>query len=118
MIEIPAEAHDGDLEARWDAIRGKLEANANMLATQGSLVAKDARGRRVWAVRFTEVVAGRRVQRSIYVGNDDVPELIERVRHLLEQYRRQARWADEVEGYARTAARAGKIARLLAAGRR
>ena len=35
-----------DLEARWDAIRRKLDANASVLATRGSLVAKVARGRR------------------------------------------------------------------------
>ena len=60
---------------------------------------------------------GRRVHKSIYIGGDEVPELIERARLRLEEYRRAARWADEVEGYARLAARAGGIARRLASGR-
>jgi len=117
MTEVPAEAHDGDLEARWDAILCKLEANANVLARQGTLVAKDARGRRVWAVRFVADEGGRRAHRSIYIGGDEVPELIERTRLQLQEYRRAARWAEEVEGFARVAARAGGIARLLASSR-
>ncbi len=116
MIEAPAEDHDEDPEARWDAIQRKLEPHADVLARQGTLVAKDARGRRVWAVRFPEMVAGRRVQRSIYIGDRD--ELVERAKGLLEQYRLQGSWADEVEGYARLAARAGGVARLLASSRR
>ncbi len=117
MTEALAEAHDGDLEARWDAILCKLETNADALARQGSLLAKSARGRRVWAVRFVAMEGGRRVQKAIYIGGDEVPELIERTASLLEEYRRMGRWADEVEGYARLAARSGSIARRMAAGR-
>ena len=87
-----------------------------MLARRGTLVAKGARGRRVWAVRFVVMEGGRRVHRSVYVGGD-VPELIERTRSRLEEYRRTGRWADEVERHARLAARAGGIARHMAAGR-
>ncbi len=106
-----------DLQARWDSILRKLEANADALARQGTLVAKSARGRRVWAVRYVGEEGGKRVHRSIYIGGDEVPGLIERTRLQLEEYRRAARWAEEVEGFARVAARAGGIARLLAAGR-
>jgi len=78
---------------------------------------KDARGRRVWVVRYVVRVGGRRVHRSIYIGGDDVPELIERARSLLEEYHRTGRWEYEVEHYARMAARAGGIARHRATGR-
>src|SRR4051794_32078968 len=72
-----------DLEARWAAVELKLEAHADVLAGQGTLVAKHARGRRVWVVRYVVRVDGRRAHRSVYVGGDDVTELIERVRSLL-----------------------------------
>ena len=88
-----------------------------MLARQGTLVAKSTHGRRVWVVRYVGEEGGKRVHRSIYIGGDEVPELIERTRLQLEEYRRAARWADEVEGYARIAARAGDVARRLASGR-
>ena len=106
-----------DPEARWDAIRRKLEANADVLATRGTLVAKEARGRRIWAVRFGVTEGGRRVHKAIYIAGEDRPELIERTRRWLEDRRTSARWADEVQGYARLAARAGGIARRLATGR-
>ncbi len=106
-----------DLQARWDSILRKLEANANVLARQGTLVAKDARGRRVWVVRYVVQYFWMRANKEIYIGGDDVPELIERTRSLLEECRRIGRWADEVERYARLAARAGGIARRTAAGR-
>ena len=51
--------HNADLEARWAVIRQKLEAHAEVLASRGSLVAKQARGRRVWAVRFVVAQGGR-----------------------------------------------------------
>lgn len=117
MTETRTPADVADLETRWATIKLKLEPNAEVLARQGTLVAKFARGRRDWAVRFVVMVGARRVHRSVYVGGDDVPELIERAGALLEGYRRMGRWADEVEGYAGLAARAGGIARRMAAGR-
>ena len=117
MTELRTPTDVSDLEARWDSILHKLEANAHVLATRGTLVTKDARSRRVWAVRFITGEGVRRAHRSIYIGGDEVPGLIARTRLQLEAYRRAARWADEVEGYARIAARAGMIAHLLAAGR-
>jgi hypothetical protein len=105
-----------DLEARWAAIRQKLEAHADVLASRGSLVAKQARGRRVWAVRVVVAQGGRPIHRSIFVGGDEVPELLERTRSLLEEYRLPRRWVEEVQGYARLASRAGSLVRRLAAG--
>ena len=97
-------------------VRRKLEAHAEVLASRGSLVAKQARGRRVWAVRFVVAQGGRSIHRSIFVGGDEMPELLERTRSLLEGYRLPRRWAEDVQGYARLAARAGGLARRLAAG--
>ena len=116
MTETRTPTDVADLETRWVTIKLKLEPNADVLARQGTLVVKEARGRRVWAVRFVAEEGGRRPHKSIYIGGD-VPELIARTGSLLEEYRRMGRWADEVEGYARLAARSGSIARRMAAGR-
>jgi hypothetical protein len=105
------------LEARWAVVRRKLEVHAEVLASRGSLVAKQARGRRVWAVRFIVAQGGRQIHRSIFVGGDELPELLERTRSLLVGYRLPRRWAEDVQGYARLAARAGGLVRRLAAGR-
>ena len=107
----------GELERRWEALRAKLEAHADDLATRGALVSRVASGRKVWRVRLVVRAGGRRVHRAIYVGGDEVPELLERTRSLLEGYRLPRRWAEEVQGYARLAARAGGLVRRLAAGR-
>ncbi len=115
MTETRTPTDVADMEARWATIRLKLEADADVLARQGTLVAKEARDRRVWVVRFVVMEGARRVHKSVYIG--DRPELVERTRSLLEEYRRIGRWADEVERYARMAARAGGIARHMAAGR-
>ncbi|HEY2154168.1 MAG TPA: hypothetical protein VGH33_00965, partial [Isosphaeraceae bacterium] len=60
-----------DLEARWAVIRQRLEPHAEVLASRGSLVAKQARGRRVWAVRFVVADGGRPIHRSIFIGGDE-----------------------------------------------
>ncbi len=117
MTESRTTADVADIDARWATLEPRLEAHAAALATQGTVVSKIARGRRVWVVRFVVREGGRRVHKAIYIGNNDVPELIERACALLEEYRRMGRWADEVEGYARLAARAGGIARHVATGR-
>ena len=111
-------SHSADLERRWAVIRSKLEAHADDLATQGVLVSRVASGRRVWKVRFVVREGGRRVHRAIYVGGDDQPELLERARRLLELYRAQGRWGEEVAAFARFAASViGLARRLPAAGR-
>jgi hypothetical protein len=52
---------------------------------------------------------GRKVQRSIYIGND--PRLVQRVRELLLQYRWRAQWAREAREFARFGAMLSYIAR-------
>jgi hypothetical protein len=96
----------------------KLEAHADNLATQGVLVSRIASGRRVWKVRLVIREGSRRVHRAIYVGGDDQPELLERARRLLELYRAQGRWGEEVAAFARFAAAFIGLARRPPAARR
>ena len=118
MTRATSCSHSADLERRWAALRVKLEAHADDLATQGVLVSRVAAGRRVWKVRFVVREGGRRVHRAIYVGGDDQPELLERARRLLEVYRAQGRWGQEVAAFARFAAAfIGLARRPPAAGR-
>jgi hypothetical protein len=101
-------------ERRWHAVELKLAANAERLADQGGLVAmKSASGRRVWVVRFVDVVDGRKVHRSVYVGGDDRPELLARTRRWLDHCRVRGRVADDVAGCARLAVAACGAARRL-----
>ena len=118
MAATTSRPHSADLERRWAALRAKLEAHADALVTQGVLVSRVASGRRVWKVRLVVRVGGRRVHRAIYVGGDDQPELLERARRLLELYRAQGRWGEEVAAFARFAAAfIGLARRPPAAGR-
>ena len=118
MTRTTSCSHSAELERRWAALRVKLEAHADDLATQGVLVSRVASGRRVWKVRLVVRVGGRRVHRAIYVGGDDQPELLERARRLLEVYRAQGRWGQEVAAFARfAAALIGLARRPPAAGR-
>ena len=75
MTTTTSRSHRADLEHRWAAIKSKLEAHADDLATQGVLVSRVASGRKVWKVRLVVRVGCRRVHRAIYVGGDDQPEL-------------------------------------------
>ncbi|MDG3005475.1 hypothetical protein [Paludisphaera mucosa] len=118
MAEAYPKAGIVGLEARWDAIRAKLEAASPSLLAQGTLVDKKARGRRDWAVRYLVEEGGRCVHKSIYVGGDKASELIERVRRLLEWHRVQGKWASEVEAHAQLTARAGGVLRRMEVGRR
>ncbi len=109
-VQAPEHAQD----RRWDAIERKLAANAERLADQGGLVAmKSASGRRVWVVRFLDVVDGKKVHRSLYVGGDDRPELLTRTRRWLDHCRVKGRVADDVAGYARLAATACGAVRMM-----
>lgn len=113
MIDTPDTAA-GDPERRWPAVEAKLAAHAGRLAEQGGLVAmRSASGRRVWVVRVADVVDGRRVHRSIYVGGGDQPELLGRVRNWLDHCRVNGRVAREVESYAKVAAAACAVVRRL-----
>ena len=116
MTRATSCSHSAEMERRWAALRVKLEAHADDLATQGVLVSRVASGRRVWRVRFVVRVGGRRVHRAVYIGNQ--PELLERARRLLELYRAQGRWGQEVAAFARFAAAfIGLARRPPAAGR-
>ena len=109
---VPAPAHAQ--ERRWHALERKLAANAERLADRGGLVAMtSASGRRVWVVRFVEVVDGAKVHRSVYVGGDDQPELLARTRRWLDLCRVSGRVAADVAGYARLAAAACGVIRRL-----
>src|SRR4051794_28725724 len=109
-VQAPEHAQD----RRWVAIESKLAANAERLADQGGLVAmKPGSGRRVWVVRVTDDVDGKKVHRSVYIGGDDQPELLARTRRWLDHCRVRGRVADDVDGYARLAAAACNAARRL-----
>jgi hypothetical protein len=99
---------------RWRAIERKLAANAERLAERGGLVAMtSASGRKVWVVRFVEVVDGAKIHRSVYIGGADQPELLARTRRWLDHCRVSGRVAAAVAGHARLAAAAcGAIRRL------
>ena len=107
-------ASDHSQRQRWHEIERKLAANAERLADRGGLVAmKSASGRRVWVVRFVEVVDGAKIHRSLYIGGDDQPELLARTQLWLDHCRVSGRVAAAVAGHARLAAAAcGAIRRL------
>ena len=111
MGKPPVALPDDGLERRWRAVEAKLASHQDRLADQGGLVAMDsASGRRVWVVRVVDVVEGRRVHKSIYVGGHDQPELLRRARLWLDRCRVRGRVAAEVEGHARLAAAACGLA--------
>ena len=114
MTEAAASVPDGELDRRWEIIRGKLFAHADLLAHQGTLASTiSASGRRVWAVRVVERVGGRSVQRNLYACGDDQPELLARTREWLDRCRARA---DEVERLARLAAVVSGVARRMRPG--
>ena len=87
-------------ERRWAEIHGRMEAVADLLSRQGSVASRLTRGgARLHSVRFVEAVEGRRRQRAIYVGADEV--LVLRARDLIGQYRERERWTREAEEAAR-----------------
>ena len=108
---VPASDHSQ--RQRWHAIERKLAANAERLADRGGLVAmKSASGRRVWVVRFVEVVNGAKIHRSLYIGGDQ-PELLARTQRWLDHCRVSGRVAADVAGHARLAAAACDAIRRL-----
>ena len=73
-------------EARWQKVRRVVTANRALFQQQGSVVQGRARGRPIWSLRFVESGPhGRSVQRAIYLGGD--PQLVQRVRALLDECR-------------------------------
>ena len=104
-----------DLESRWAAIRGRMEAAAEVLARRGSIASRlTGGGLRVYSVRFRE--PGQRRQRAVYLGRDG--ELVRRARALIERYRERERRVKEVEASARFTAASGELLRRVLAARR
>jgi hypothetical protein len=98
------------LEAQWDRLRAKIEANAQLLETQGILVSKKVRGKPVWRLRFCEPQPGKNmVRRTLYVGNH--PELVERVRRMLARLRQDHEFARETDQLLKHALAAGATLR-------
>jgi len=75
------------LVRRWARVEQQIEQNCHWLMCQGSIAARRTGARRVWLLRFFVEVDGRRIQRSIYIGGDDQPELVQRARELIEHLR-------------------------------
>src|SRR5262249_35688288 len=72
-------ADDGRQEARWRKIGAQVEADGRYLLGQGAVIAKRARGRTVWALRYRARHGGRAIHRSIYLGADEQGLLRQRV---------------------------------------
>jgi hypothetical protein len=108
-----ARVHAGGLEARWTAIRSRIERHAAHLTTQGTVVAKRDGDRRYWVLRFRVREGGRIMLRSVYLCGDDQPELLERARCLLLDPRGPSRWPREVAACARCARAVCAVVRRL-----
>ena len=65
MVEL--EAAEQDADARWSALQGKIEAQRDVFARQGSLVRKRRRGHLYWYLRYYDYEATGRRQRSLPV---------------------------------------------------
>jgi hypothetical protein len=90
------------LALRWQRIQDKMKANEHILARHGTLATKVSRGRTAWCVRFCVAQEGGKVvRRSIYIGAD--PELVGRVRLLLETFREETVLAKETAGLVKLA---------------
>ena len=114
MTEAIAPIPDRALERRWEIIRGRLLAHADLLAHQGTLASTiSASGRLVWRVRVVDRVGGRRVHRNLYACGDDQPELLARTREWLDGCRART---DEVDRLARLAATVCCVARRVRPG--
>jgi len=104
-----------DLERRWAAIRGRMEAASETLARRGSVASRlTGGGLRVFSVRYREPGVGR--QRAIYLGGDGL--LVRRARALIAAFRERERQVREVEEAARFATASGALLRRLFASRR
>ena len=115
MTTTTSRSRSADLERRWAAIRSKLEAHADDLATQGVLVSRVASGRKVWRVRFVIREGGRRVHKAVYVG-DASPSCSSVPVGSWSCIGLQGRWGEEVAAFARFAASVSGLARRLPSG--
>ncbi len=115
MVEVPSRPGDADLERRWRAIEGKLDAASDALARQGSVATRSTPGgTRVYSVRYVAEEGGRRRQKAVYLGVS--PALADKARALIRRYRQRERWARETEAAARFATASGALLRRLSAG--
>ncbi len=104
---------NAELERRWAVIQPKLEANACWLGRQGTLVAKEADGRRVWVVRFVREVQDKRVHKAIYIGTNGQTELLRRTETLLVYYRSEDFWVRNLSRQARNVKVMARMVRAL-----
>jgi hypothetical protein len=103
-----------DLERRWAAVRGRMEAASEVLARRGSIASRlTGGGLRVYSVRFQE--PGEKRQRAIYLGRDG--ELVRRARVLIGVYREREQQVREVEEVARFATVSSSFVRRLVSSR-
>jgi len=105
---------DARQEARWRKIVAQVEADGRYLMGQGAVVAKRARGRIVWALRFRAWDEGRAIHGSLYLGADAQGKLRQRAHELLECYRQQGRWLRQLPALARLAAKLSAVGRRQA----
>jgi hypothetical protein len=101
------------LEARWQAVKQRIESAAPFLERQGVIVAKQNGGCRVWVLRFRTREGDRRRLKSIYLCGDGEQELLDRARRLLADLRGPARWPREIAAYARFAREMTRLVRRL-----
>ena len=92
-------AWDADLENKWQGLRARLDEVSHLLETQGVLEPKMHRGKKLWRVRFMQTVEGTPKRRTIHVGAH--PELLRRVRQLLDHYRELRQWNNETVALAK-----------------
>ena len=101
-------------EAHWRKVVARVEADGPCLLGQGSVTAKRAQSRTVWVLRYRLRLEARIIHRSIYLGTDESGQLRQRVRELLEGYRRQGRWLRQLPALVRLAARLSALGRRSA----
>lgn len=104
------------LETRWQQILEKISTDGPSLLRSSSVVTKQARGRRVWVLRFRARLGGKVRHRCIYLGADDNGELRRRVRAWLEARRQQGQWLRQLSGFAQLAARLNRLGRQFSHG--
>jgi len=82
-------------DARWPVIEQRLRDLQPVLRRQGTIVMKTGRKSPAWSLRYKAYSAGKRVQKSVYLGTD--LSLVQRARELLEHFRKLERWDSDVD---------------------
>lgn len=83
-------------EDRLQQIEMQIEADAPYLRSQGCIITKRARGRRIWVLRYRVHREGKLVHRSIYLGGDEHIELRQRAEELLAWHRHAGLWMEQL----------------------